>query len=165
MTESRATAIPKRGISLSVSSVRLQGAALRQVRPALASDNGDAADVATVAPRALTHAPAIPEQIERHMSRAYVISEVAIVDERLAAQYREIAAASIAAHGGRYLVRGAAANVVEGATTNRRIVIVEFPSMERAKAWYDSAEYASARLLREVALERRLIFVEGVESR
>jgi uncharacterized protein (DUF1330 family) len=98
------------------------------------------------------------------MRKAYVISEVEIVEESLAERYRELAAASIAEYGGRYLVRGAAANVVEGAPTERRVVIVEFPSLERAKAWYESAQYAPARQLRATALDRRLTFVEGVED-
>src|SRR5256885_11554476 len=76
------------------------------------------------------------------MPKAYVISEVAIIDEALAAKYRELAAASIAEYGGRYLVRGAEANIVEGALTSRLIVVVEFPSMESARAWYASPSYA-----------------------
>ena len=94
--------------------------------------------------------------------KAYVISEVTVRDEEQAARYRELAAASIAEYGGRYLVRGAEIDAVEGTTGNGRLVIVEFPSMERARAWYMSASYAPARVLRETALDRRLLFVEGV---
>src|SRR5690242_16379194 len=97
------------------------------------------------------------------MSKAYVISEVEILNETQAAPYRELAAASIAEYGGRYLVRGAADDVVEGAPTARRLVVVEFPSMARAREWYASASYAPARALRETALDRRLIFVAGVD--
>jgi len=97
------------------------------------------------------------------MPKAYVISEVEILDETQAAPYRELAAASIAEYGGRYLVRGAAVDVVEGAPTARRLVVVEFPSMARARTWYASASYAPARALRQTALARRLIFVEGVD--
>jgi uncharacterized protein (DUF1330 family) len=98
------------------------------------------------------------------MRKAYVISEVEIVGRALADQYRELAAASIAEYGGRYLVRGAVPDVVEGTATDRRVVIVEFPSLERAKAWYASAAYAPALRMRGTALDRRLIFVEGVEG-
>jgi uncharacterized protein (DUF1330 family) len=98
------------------------------------------------------------------MQKAYVISEVEILDEPLANRYRELAAASIAEHGGRYLARGAAGDVVEGVATGRRLVIVEFPSMARARAWYESASYAEALRLRATALDRRLTFVEGVEE-
>jgi uncharacterized protein (DUF1330 family) len=93
----------------------------------------------------------------------YVISEVEIVNAEAADQYRELAATSIAAYGGRYLARGAYPEVVEGDSTNRRIVIVEFASMERAKEWYNSSAYAEALKFRDMALERRLMFVPGLE--
>ena len=93
---------------------------------------------------------------------AYVISEVEVLDEALAEVYKELAAASIAKYGGRYLARGAEAEVVEGAQTTRRMVIVEFPSIEQARHWYSSTAYAEALRVREAALDRRLIFVEGI---
>lgn len=94
---------------------------------------------------------------------AYVISEVAFVDHELALRYRELAATSIEAYGGVYRVRGATPEAVEGEIEeNRRLVVVEFPSMATAKKWYASAEYAEALELRAEALDRRLLFVEGV---
>lgn len=98
------------------------------------------------------------------MPKAYVISEVEILDETLGTEYRELAANSIAQYGGRYIVRGAPADVVEGPATERRLVIVEFPSMQRAREWYASASYAPALRLRRTALDRRLTFVEGTDS-
>jgi uncharacterized protein (DUF1330 family) len=93
---------------------------------------------------------------------AFVLSEVEIVDEVAAAKYRELAAASIAAYGGRYLARGAEAYVTEGAPTKRRLVLCEFPSLERVQEWYASREYAEALKYRDAALARRLVFFEGV---
>src|ERR1700748_1183683 len=93
---------------------------------------------------------------------AYVISEVEMLDETQGRRYRELAAASIARHGGRYLGRGAAPVVAEGdCPASTRIVIVEFPSMERLQAWYRSADYAEALAVRQTALDRRLLFVDG----
>ena len=69
---------------------------------------------------------------------------------------------TIAQYGGRYLVRGGVAEVVEGGPPSKTIIIVEFPSMARLREWYASAEYAEALKLRHTALERRLMFVEGV---
>jgi uncharacterized protein (DUF1330 family) len=92
---------------------------------------------------------------------AYVISEVEVLDEEHMREYCDLAAASIAEHGGKYLARGADAAAVEGAATNRKVVIVEFPSMQQAKQWYTSASYARALKVRNKALDRRLIFVEG----
>jgi uncharacterized protein (DUF1330 family) len=96
---------------------------------------------------------------------AYVISEVEVRDEVDAARYRELASASIARHGGRYLARGAVPQVPEGAWPDRaRLVIVEFPSMEQLRRWYASADYADALAVRRTALERRLLFIDGETS-
>ena len=94
--------------------------------------------------------------------KAYVISEVEVLDEEAADDYRQLAASSIAEHGGSYLVRGARAEVAEGEPTKRRVVIVEFPSLGRAREWYSSPAYAEALRFRERALKRRVTFVEGV---
>jgi uncharacterized protein (DUF1330 family) len=94
---------------------------------------------------------------------AYVISEVEVLDEPAAARYRELAAASIAAHGGRYVARGAVPDPLEGEwPAERRMVVVEFPSEDAARAWYASAEYAEALALRQTALDRRLLLVPGI---
>jgi uncharacterized protein (DUF1330 family) len=95
---------------------------------------------------------------------AYVISEVEFLDPALVAQYRAIAQDTIERYGGRYLVRGGAAELVEGSGELRTIIIVEFPSMDIARQWYRSPEYAEALKVRRDALERRLIFVEGVPA-
>jgi uncharacterized protein (DUF1330 family) len=94
---------------------------------------------------------------------AYVISEVEVIDEILGQQYRELAAASIAKYGGRYIVRGAEPQVPEGEWSSaRRVVVVEFPTMEQLRGWYGSAEYAKALAIRQTALRRRLLFVDGI---
>jgi len=93
----------------------------------------------------------------------YVISEVEVLDEAQGQTYRELAADSIARHGGRYIVRGAEPQVAEGEWPSaRRVVIVEFPSMEQLHQWYDSPDYAEALAVRQTALRRRLLFVDGV---
>ena len=94
---------------------------------------------------------------------AYVISEVKARDNTLFDAYRKLAAASIAKYGGRYLVRGGALELIEGGPEPKTMIVVEFPSMARAKEWYASSEYSAALKIRNSgALERRLIFVEGV---
>ncbi|WGS23429.1 MULTISPECIES: DUF1330 domain-containing protein [unclassified Bradyrhizobium] len=93
---------------------------------------------------------------------AYAISEVEMRDAAAFEAYRTLAAKSIAQYGGRYIVRGGAAEVVDGGPPPKAIVIVEFPAMAILREWYASPEYAEALKLRATALERRLIFVEGV---
>jgi uncharacterized protein (DUF1330 family) len=96
---------------------------------------------------------------------AYLISEVTPVDPEGFNRYRTRAAETIAAYGGRYLVRGGTIEHLEGDHLNgQSVIVVEFPSMERAREWYASPEYAEALEVRATALERRLILVEGVEQ-
>jgi uncharacterized protein (DUF1330 family) len=95
---------------------------------------------------------------------AYVISEVDVRDAAGFEAYRSIAAKAIAQYGGRYLVRGGAAEVAEGGPPPKTLIVVEFPSMERLREWYASPEYAEALKHRRTALDRRLIFVEGVAA-
>ncbi|OCK55500.1 DUF1330 domain-containing protein [Bradyrhizobium sp. LMTR 3] len=93
---------------------------------------------------------------------AYAISEVEMRDATDFESYRSIAAKAIAKYGGRYLVRGGAATLIEGGPPPKTIIVVEFPTMERLREWYASPEYAEALRVRQAALDRRLVFVEGV---
>jgi uncharacterized protein (DUF1330 family) len=96
---------------------------------------------------------------------AYVISEVsAILDPILMEKYRALAQTTIKKYGGRYVVRGGAIEKVEGESASHAIVIVEFPTMGRAHEWYQSPECAEALAIRSKALNRRLVFVEGVQA-
>lgn len=94
---------------------------------------------------------------------AYLISDVSARDPAALEIYRTRAAASIARYGGRYLVRGGAIEPLEGDWRPRMIVVVEFPDVDRARAWYRSPEYAEALAVRDAALSRKLILLEGVE--
>ena len=92
-----------------------------------------------------------------------MISEVEVLDEDRAARYRELAAASIAKYGGRYLARGAAPEVLEGEfPAARRVVVVEFPDQATADRWYRSPEYAEALEIGRTVLDRRLLLVPGL---
>ncbi|HET6160579.1 MAG TPA: DUF1330 domain-containing protein [Dongiaceae bacterium] len=93
---------------------------------------------------------------------AYVVSDVEILDPVLMGQYRLLAQETIAKYGGRYLARGGAIESIEGGWAPKGLIIVEFPDMERARAWYHSPEYGEALKIRARALNRRLIFVEGL---
>jgi uncharacterized protein (DUF1330 family) len=94
----------------------------------------------------------------------YAIADVEVIDPSLAARYRELSQKSLDKYGGRYLVRGGAITCLEGDWTPRIVVVVEFPTMQRAREWYGSPEYAEALAVRKDALRRDLIFVEGVSA-
>ena len=93
---------------------------------------------------------------------AYVIADVEVTDPAGYDEYRKGVPATIAAHGGRYLARGGAVQVLEGDWIPRRAVILEFPSLERARAWYDSPEYRPLREMRARASNSRLVIIDGV---
>jgi uncharacterized protein (DUF1330 family) len=85
-----------------------------------------------------------------------------VLDQGLFERYRSLAPATIAKYRGRYLVRGGAQETVEGDRTRRHFVIVEFPTIEKAREWYASPEYAEALKVRQHVLNRRLTFVDGI---
>ncbi len=93
---------------------------------------------------------------------AYVIVETNVTDQEQYERYREVAPESIAAHGGRYIVRGGELAVFEGDWNPSRVVVLEFPDLETAKRWYASEEYGEARMLREGAAKLNVVAVEGV---
>jgi len=95
---------------------------------------------------------------------AYVISDVSVRDAAAIQTYRVRAAASIARYGGRYLARGGAVTSLEGSWRPEAIILVEFPDAEQARAWYHSPEYAAALDIRDQALGRDLILVEGIDG-
>jgi len=92
---------------------------------------------------------------------AYFIIELDVHDTELFERYRPIAAETIARFGGRYLVRGGAVETIEGGWAPQRVVVLEFPTAERAKAWYHSDDYAEGLRLRQAAANARMILVEG----
>ena len=100
---------------------------------------------------------------------AYLISQVEVLDEEGWQRYREIAAPAIAKYGGRYLIRGAMPEVIEGDwapphAERQQIIVAEFPTMQQLHAWYRSDEYAPALAERGTAVARRLLFVQGIDE-
>ena len=93
---------------------------------------------------------------------AYVIADVKIEDPVQYEDYRKMVPATIAAYGGRFIARGGRTEVLEGEWRPNRVVIIEFESVERAKAWWASEEYRAARELRQRTSTGSLIVVEGV---
>ena len=93
---------------------------------------------------------------------AYIISDVTIRDQDAFQTYRSRAAASIAHYGGSYLVRGGQVDTLEGEWHPTPLIVVEFPDIEQARRWYASAEYAAALDVRDAALSRHLILVDGM---
>jgi uncharacterized protein (DUF1330 family) len=94
---------------------------------------------------------------------AYVIASVTKAwDRDKLIEYRERNTAAVANHGGRFVARGGRHEVLEGDYAPVRVVIIEFPDLDAARAWYESDEYAPLRELRRSASETDIYVVEGV---
>jgi len=93
---------------------------------------------------------------------AYIIVEVEVKDPVKYEDYKKLTPASIYAYGGRFIVRGGKAELIEGKLEPKRIVVLEFENSERAKAWWNSPEYSDAKKLRHATAESRMILIEGV---
>ena len=93
---------------------------------------------------------------------AYIVVQVDVKDPERYADYRAMVPASLAKYGGRFIVRGGKTETLEGIWSPKRFVVVEFPSVEQAKAWWASPEYAEAKALRQATSETQMIVAEGV---
>ncbi len=93
---------------------------------------------------------------------AYVIVEVNVTDPQLYQEYAKGVPTTIAAHGGKYLVRGGMMESKEGDWTPKRVVVLEFPSMDQARKWYHSPDYKPLLEMRLKAANSKLILVEGL---
>lgn len=94
--------------------------------------------------------------------KAYVIANIEVKDPERYKDYVKLTPGSIAPFGGRFIARGGRSEKLEGEAPANRIVVIEFPSYENAKSWYDSADYRIARAVRQSASTGTLILVEGV---
>ena len=92
---------------------------------------------------------------------AYILVDCEVTDPARYEGYKQAAQAAVARHGGRYLVRGGATDVLEGEWQPHRIVVLEFPSQDALRRFYASPEYQAARALRAGAARMNMIAVDG----
>lgn len=93
---------------------------------------------------------------------AYILVECDVLDAERYEAYKALAPAAIARYGGRYLARGGETVTLEGDWKPARVVVLEFPSLDAARAFYDSPEYRAAREKRKGAADMRMIAVAGL---
>ena len=93
---------------------------------------------------------------------AYVIVEVDVTDPAGYEDYKKMVPPSLTAYGGKFVVRGGACATLEGAWQPKRMVVLEFPSVARARQWWASDEYSAAKALRQRTAKTQMIVVEGV---
>ena len=95
---------------------------------------------------------------------AYFIVDIDIKDMDRMQEYREAVPGTIQKYGGRYLVRAGRWEVLEGHWQPKRVVVLEFPSIEQAKLWYHSDDYRELKAQRQAASSSNTILVEGTEA-
>ena len=95
---------------------------------------------------------------------AFVLVEIDIHDMELYESYTLLTPATIAAYKGKFVVRGGEATVLEGDWKPQRIVILEFPSVEKANDWWHSQAYEKARKIRQKAATTKMIVLKGVSD-
>jgi uncharacterized protein (DUF1330 family) len=93
---------------------------------------------------------------------AYFVVDIDVHDSPWLEEYRRLVPGTIAKYGGRFIVRGGAFQVLEGSWQPKRLVLLEFPSTEQAKRWYDSEEYRPLKAMRLKASTSNLVLVDGV---
>ena len=93
---------------------------------------------------------------------AYVIVRVHVSDPAQYEKYKALSPAAVEEHGGSFIVRGGASEVLEGEPDDRRIVVLQFPTVDAAKAFYNSESYTHAREVRAGAAEMEMVVVEGL---
>ena len=93
---------------------------------------------------------------------AYLIANVDVKDAEQYEVYRQLVPPTITQFGGRYLARGGRVEQLEGEWPVKRVVIVEFPSMEQARAWWSSDDYGPARAIRQAVAVSSLTLVDGL---
>lgn len=92
---------------------------------------------------------------------AYIIANIEVLDPVRYEDYKRLAAPTVEAYGGRYLVRGGRTEVLEGEWIPKRIVVLEFPTAAQAQAWWDSPEYADAKPIRQATARTDMFIAEG----
>ncbi len=93
---------------------------------------------------------------------AFVIVEIEVRDPEAYENYKSLAPVSIEAYGGRFIARGGATESLEGDWAPERIVVLEFPSLKRARQWWASPEYSDAKAIRMRAAQTRMIATDGI---
>jgi uncharacterized protein (DUF1330 family) len=95
---------------------------------------------------------------------AYIIVEIEILDPVGYEEYKNRAGATVETYGGKYIVRGGKAEVLEGDWQPKRIVVLEFASAQRAKEWLNCEEYREPRKMRHRTAKTNMILVEGLPT-
>ena len=94
----------------------------------------------------------------------YILAKVNVTDAKKFQEYLIANPETVAKYGGKYIVRGGEKETLEGAPVDKRVVIIKFPSYDKAKKWYHSTDYQNVRKIRSDAADVSIIVINGVEK-
>ena len=92
---------------------------------------------------------------------AYLIARVEVTDWTRYREYTQATPEVVARYGGKFIIRGGEITVLEGEPETRRLVVIEFPSLDQAKAFYHSPEYSQVKSLRAAAAVGQFLAIDG----
>jgi uncharacterized protein (DUF1330 family) len=118
---------------------------------------------AVVLGMAATYALGIHVGSAQAARKAYLLVQADVTNPQQYQEYAKLSPGIVAKYGGRYLARAGRTSTLEGPAAKSRVVVVEFPTFDQARAFYQSAEYIAARKLRAGAATAQFIIVEGVD--
>jgi len=93
---------------------------------------------------------------------AYIILDIEVTNPEGYKDYAKLASETVKLYGGKYIVRGGVNETLEGDWQAKRLVVLEFSSVEQAKKWLNSPEYAPAQALRHQYAQSKAVVVEGI---
>lgn len=91
---------------------------------------------------------------------AFVIVEADIFDSAVYDEYKKLTPATVAAHGGKFVLRGNPVEALEGEWNHDRLVMLEFPDKKSARDWYYSKEYQEAKEIRSKGSTAKFLLIE-----
>jgi uncharacterized protein (DUF1330 family) len=95
---------------------------------------------------------------------AYIIVQISVRDAKEYEEYKLMTPASLENYGGKFIVRGGQTETLEGSWQPGRLVVLQFPTAQKARDWWNSEEYAPAKKLRQRVASTEMILVQGVET-
>jgi uncharacterized protein (DUF1330 family) len=111
---------------------------------------------------ALILAGAFALRAQEPQKKAYILGQIDVTNPQQYAEYTKQTPSIIEKFGGRFVARGGRAETLEGPTARGRVVVIEFPSFERAQQYFTSTEYQAARKARVGAANVQFVLVEGM---
>ena len=98
------------------------------------------------------------------MAKGYAVILLDVADPDMYIEYAKAASAIEARYGAKPIIVGDAEEVIEGLWPAQRVVLLEFPTLDDARAWYNDPDYQTLLPLRHQATSSKILFIEGFDT-